>query len=142
MKRVKNFRPTYDYTDEEPISGNYYPVTSRIYISNEDDDSRFAVLNDRAQGGSSLDSGEIELMIHRSTAMLQNNEILDEGLARGRHWATFGGVSDEDGKTRAVLERDLALRKLLEPWMFLSEISGGENLRDSIRLEVVTKPKF
>ncbi|XP_031355719.1 lysosomal alpha-mannosidase-like [Photinus pyralis] len=63
VKRTRNTRPTYAYTNEQPISGNYYPVTSRIAIKDEEKDISVAILNDRSQGGSSLKSGEIELMV-------------------------------------------------------------------------------
>lgn len=70
VKRVINFRETYNYTNEEPISGNYYPVTSNILIKdknpenhNEVEDLEFSILSDRAQGGSSLNDGQIEIMV-------------------------------------------------------------------------------
>lgn len=47
----------------EQISGNYYPVTSKLVIRDEAADVELAVLTDRAQGGSSLKDGEIELMV-------------------------------------------------------------------------------
>ena len=49
----------------EPVSGNYYPVNSRILISDPESKHTLVVLNDRSQGGSSLKDGEIELMVHR-----------------------------------------------------------------------------
>lgn len=61
MERIRNFRWTYPYTGEEPQTANYYPVTSRITI--KDEELQFSVLNDRAQGGSSLASGQLELMV-------------------------------------------------------------------------------
>lgn len=63
IKRVRNYRETYNYTDEEPVSGNYYPVTSRIAIRDTEENVELALLNDRAQGGSSLKDGEVELMV-------------------------------------------------------------------------------
>lgn len=63
LKRVRDYRPTYNYTNEEPVSGNYYPVTSKILLVDEGVGTQFAVLNDRAQGGTSLASGELELMV-------------------------------------------------------------------------------
>lgn len=51
----------------ENISGNYYPVNSRILISRNEDLSQngqsLVVLNDRSQGGTSMNDGEIELMV-------------------------------------------------------------------------------
>lgn len=61
LKRKKNHRDTWDVALMEPISGNYYPVTTKIAI--EDATKRFAVLTDRAQGGSSLSDGSVELMV-------------------------------------------------------------------------------
>lgn len=63
LKRVRNFRETYDYTDDEPVAGNYYPITARIVVKDEEQDITLVVLNDRAQGGSSLKDGDIEIMV-------------------------------------------------------------------------------
>lgn len=60
MKRVRNKR-SYTAKIVEPIAGNYYPVTTKIAI--EDGKQRMAVLTDRAQGGSSLHDGTVELMV-------------------------------------------------------------------------------
>eukprot|EP01105_Mastigella_eilhardi_P016133 TRINITY_DN3694_c0_g1_i2.p1 TRINITY_DN3694_c0_g1~~TRINITY_DN3694_c0_g1_i2.p1 ORF type:complete len:572 (+),score=129.72 TRINITY_DN3694_c0_g1_i2:1831-3546(+) len=48
---------------ENPISGNYYPVSSAGYI--KDFENTFAVLTDRGQGIASLETGSLELMVHR-----------------------------------------------------------------------------
>lgn len=61
MQRRRNHRETWNLTLLEDVAGNYYPVTAKIAI--EDDTRRFAILNDRAQGGSSLADGSIELMV-------------------------------------------------------------------------------
>ena len=61
LERKINYRPTWKVKLEEPISGNYYPVTAKISI--KDEKSRLSALTDRAQGGSSLKDGEIELMV-------------------------------------------------------------------------------
>lgn len=63
LKRIRDFRPTWNLELEEPISGNYYPVTSKILIRDEKQNMEVAVLTDRAQGGSSLKDGQIELMV-------------------------------------------------------------------------------
>lgn len=64
LKRVKNYRPTWNLELEEPISGNYYPVTSKIAIKDKEKQLKLNVLTDRAQGGSSLQDGVIELMVN------------------------------------------------------------------------------
>ena len=52
-----------DPVASEPISANYYPVNTALYI--EDNTRSFSVLVDRSQGGSSLNDGSVELMIQR-----------------------------------------------------------------------------
>lgn len=32
LERVKDYRPTWNYSNVETVSGNYYPVNSRIWI--------------------------------------------------------------------------------------------------------------
>lgn len=65
LKRVLNYRPSFALKENsENVSGNYYPITSRITLS--DNGTRFSVLNDRSQGGTSLQNGQIELMVHLS----------------------------------------------------------------------------
>lgn len=61
---LRRTRKTLDYwnnTLAEEIAGNYYPVTAKIAI--EDDNNRLAILNDRSQGGTSLFDGTIDLMV-------------------------------------------------------------------------------
>jgi len=65
QKRVFNSRPTWNLSVSQPASGNYYPVQSAIYIQDQTTQERLAVIPDRAQGGASLQTGSIELMIHR-----------------------------------------------------------------------------
>ena len=47
---------------------DYYPVTAMISVSDEEEE--MVVLGDRAQGGTSLEDGCIELMLHRSVKNL------------------------------------------------------------------------
>lgn len=63
LKRVLNYRSSFNLKENvENVSGNYYPITSRITLT--DMRTQFSVLNDRSQGGSSLRDGEIELMVY------------------------------------------------------------------------------
>ncbi|SPP90241.1 blast:Lysosomal alpha-mannosidase, partial [Drosophila guanche] len=64
IKRVKDKREDFNPDlGRQPISGNYYPIVSRIAL--EDSNKRIALLNDRAQGGTSMQNGQLELMLHR-----------------------------------------------------------------------------
>ena len=77
QKRVLNYRPTWDLELIEPVAGNYYPVNSMIEI--HDDQKAMEIIIDRAQGGSSLNEGEIELMLQRRL-YLDDYKGLNEGL--------------------------------------------------------------
>lgn len=69
IKRKLYRRSDYEYdATQEPVASNYYPVTSKITIMDENRDLKVSVLNDRSQGGSSLNDGDIELMV--STILL------------------------------------------------------------------------
>ena len=63
QRRVRNQRPSFNRTLDDPIASNYYPLTSAAYL--QDDNSLFGVLVDRAQGAASLQDGKLEVMLHR-----------------------------------------------------------------------------
>ncbi|KAG9337365.1 hypothetical protein JZ751_028785 [Albula glossodonta] len=60
---MRDFRPTWDLKQTEPIAGNYYPINSRMYI--KDKEQQLTVVTDRSQGGSSILDGSLEIMLHR-----------------------------------------------------------------------------
>lgn len=35
LQRTRDYRPTWNYNVTEPVSGNYYPVNSRIWIKDQ-----------------------------------------------------------------------------------------------------------
>lgn len=70
QQRIKDHRNTWTLnTTWEPVSQNYYPVNTRILIKDEDEKGTnhraFALITDRSCGGSSLNQGGIEIMVHR-----------------------------------------------------------------------------
>jgi len=79
QKRILNYRPTWNASIDEPVSGNYYPIQSTIYIEDSTTHERLAVLPDRAQGGSSINQGSIELLIHRRL-LLDDARGVEENL--------------------------------------------------------------
>ncbi|XP_077291379.1 lysosomal alpha-mannosidase-like isoform X2 [Arctopsyche grandis] len=132
LKRILNKRPTWKLDVHEPVSGNYYPVTSMISIKDESSKKSLFVLTDRSQGGSSLKDGQIELMVHRR--LLHDDafgveEALNEtenglGLvARGTHYLVIG--KDDDNVPPLVFSKILALSKLLQPAVLFT---SGDNL--------------
>jgi lysosomal alpha-mannosidase len=125
LKRVRNFRPTWNYTITEPTSGNYYPVNSRIFICDEKQDIQMTVLNDRSQGGTSPIDGSVELMVHRRLLHDDGFGVGDplsepgfdgKGLViRGKFWLLFSSIKDA-----AKQHRDIAQRLFLEPLITFS----------------------
>ncbi|XP_058121283.1 lysosomal alpha-mannosidase-like [Anopheles ziemanni] len=129
LRRVRNKRETWNLDLAEPISGNYYPVTNKIVI--DDGSYRLALLNDRAQGGSSLSDGQLELMVHRR--LLRDDrfgvgEALNEtqygtGLvARGKIFLLFGQYTNSISQrpTQAAKERFLQNKIHLPSWVFIA----------------------
>ena len=51
----RDSRPTWKLNQTEPVAGNYYPVNIGLYI--KDENAQLTILNDRAQGGASLEDG-------------------------------------------------------------------------------------
>jgi lysosomal alpha-mannosidase len=35
LERIRDYRPTWNYSINEPVSGNYYPINSRIWIKDQ-----------------------------------------------------------------------------------------------------------
>jgi len=75
-ERIRNYRKTWDYKVTEPVSGNYYPVNSRIFI--KDSSAQLTVMTDRSHGGTSIQDGSLELMLHRR---LLHDDFLGVGEA-------------------------------------------------------------
>lgn len=93
------------------VGGNYYPINCHISVKDETVDKQLTMLVDRAQGGSSLNDGQLELMIHRrhvEEGNAENHEVLDEtaygvGLAvRGTHLLVLSNISDSAKLTRSL----------------------------------------
>ncbi|KAH0971088.1 hypothetical protein GBA52_023244 [Prunus armeniaca] len=84
IKRVRDYRPDWPLSVNQPVAGNYYPLNLGIYTL--DKKSEFSVLVDRATGGSSIEDGEVELMLHRRTLYDDSRgvgEALDEIVCAG-----------------------------------------------------------
>ncbi|CAF3547776.1 unnamed protein product [Rotaria sp. Silwood1] len=93
LERIRDYRPTWNYSKIETVSGNYYPINSRIWI--KESNRQFTILTDRSEGGSSIHDGSIEIMLHRRTLHDDalgvdeplNETAFDNGLVvRGKHF--------------------------------------------------------
>lgn len=128
IRRKRNERDTWTPNLLEKVAGNYYPLTAKIAI--EDQKTRMAVLVDRAQGGSSLKDGSIEIMIHRrllhddafGVEEALNETAFGSGLiVRGQHYLVLGPPTGGIPSTKAQ-ERFLQMEKLLPNWLFFSNV--------------------
>jgi hypothetical protein len=140
LKRKRNFRPSWILNVTEPVAGNYFPVNAAIYV--QDDSAALAVVTDRSQGGSSLQDGSIELMVHRRTLVDDHrgvNEALNEtdgdmtpcppygngtrygeGLVvRGKHRILVGK------RTGATLSRSVMDSAFADPLVLVGSDSGS-----------------
>ena len=63
VKRERDKRETWQLNSTEPVSQNYYPVNTRMFV--KDRQNQMTVLTDRSQGGTSMKDGQIEIMLHR-----------------------------------------------------------------------------
>ncbi|ERE78954.1 lysosomal alpha-mannosidase [Cricetulus griseus] len=109
LKRRHDYRPTWKLNQTEPVAGNYYPVNTRIYIS--DGHMQLTVVTDRSQGGSSLKDGSLELMVHRRLLADDGRGVeealIESGAAstvRGRHFVLLSSVSDAAARHRLLAE--------------------------------------
>jgi len=106
VKRTINSRDSFQYNVTELVAGNYYPVNSHIYLKDQKEHKQLNILVDRAQGGASLEEGQIELMVHRRLFyddLMGVEEALDEKqsngngiVVRGTHFLMLGGNAESD----------------------------------------------
>uniref|UniRef100_A0A8C7L2Z0 Lysosomal alpha-mannosidase n=1 Tax=Oncorhynchus kisutch TaxID=8019 RepID=A0A8C7L2Z0_ONCKI len=119
LQRRKDYRPTWNLRQSEPIAGNYYPINSRAYI--KDDKDQLTVVTDRSQGGGSIQDGSLEIMLHRrllyddvrgvGEPLNETSDIYPEGLVvRGRHLLSLSPPA-----MAADTHRPLAQEVVLQP---------------------------
>ncbi|NXL54772.1 MA2B1 mannosidase, partial [Podilymbus podiceps] len=131
LERRRDYRPTWNLSQTEPVAGNYYPVNSRIFI--KDKKFQLTVLTDRSQGGSSIFDGSLELMVHRRL-LYDDNRGVGEPLAelgadkqglvvRGRHLVLLDTV-----ESAADRHRLLAQELFMAPYTVLAP-GGGPSYR-------------
>ncbi|XP_067620208.1 lysosomal alpha-mannosidase [Eurosta solidaginis] len=128
ITRNRDHRDTWKVKLLERTAGNYYPITTKIAL--EDENARMAILTDRAQGGTSLGAGSLELMVHRrllhddafGVGEALNETAYGEGLvARGKHYLIVGSSSKQTSRTTQAIERFTQLHFLLPLWSFFSD---------------------
>ncbi len=153
IDRVVNHRDTFKLNVTEPIASNVVNVNSVISI--KDDKRQFMVLNDRSQGGTSLDSGLIDIFVHRRLlgfdypggGMGPNGEPLNETRIFGwhapdtRYWYRDGPGIVVRGKHRVgitSIEHAAKMYRVQSEKMFRSillgfDVNGGINNVNSFK---------
>ncbi|XP_076655119.1 lysosomal alpha-mannosidase II isoform X1 [Halictus rubicundus] len=135
LKRQRSYRPSWNLKLEEPVAGNYYPVTSKIALEDKSRYQRLSVITDRAQGGTSMRDGEIELMVHRrllhddafGVGEALNEEAFGTGLVvRGSHYLYGGSTKNLDSFMLA--EKTLQLETVLRPWTLVTPFPYGSTI--------------
>ncbi|XP_043485751.1 lysosomal alpha-mannosidase isoform X1 [Polistes fuscatus] len=126
LKRKRDYRPTWNLKLYEPIAGNYYPITTKMYLKDKNKPLKLSVFTDRSQGGTSMKNGELELMLHRrllkddafGVGEALNEVAYNTGLVvRGIHYVYGGSTKNLDDFT--LKEKKLTLELALRPSIFV-----------------------
>uniref|UniRef100_A0A8K9X3W4 Alpha-mannosidase n=1 Tax=Oncorhynchus mykiss TaxID=8022 RepID=A0A8K9X3W4_ONCMY len=132
LQRRKDYRPTWNLRQSEPIAGNYYPINSRAYI--KDDKDQLTVVTDRSQGGGSIQDGSLEIMLHRrllyddvrgvGEPLNEMSDIYPEGLVvRGRHLLSLSPPATA-ADTHRPLAQEFSSLPLSQPYWRRFKFSG------------------
>ena len=98
MRRIKDFRGSFNYTKDELIADNFYPVNSAISIRSRNNisydptetdyktinshDPMITIFNDRSQSGAALETGQLLLDLNR-WSVGNDRRGLDENIREG-----------------------------------------------------------
>ena len=104
-QRRKNHRSNYELNVTEPIASNTVPVNGMIEIS--DASRSFVVYNDRAQGGTSLRPGVVDLWLHRR---LVGVDYSGGGGVEPLNETTQGTITGPDGLATERLGPGIVVR--------------------------------
>jgi lysosomal alpha-mannosidase len=139
LQRKRDYRPTWNLNQTEKIAGNYYPINSRIFIKDEGEghNRQLTLVTDRSHGGSSIQDGSIEVMLHRRTLCddaLGVGEPLNEKGSDGKPMIAKGVISLIFNTTSqsARLHRELAHHINNRPLLLFSNesVNSISNLID------------
>ena len=94
IERIRDYRATWDYQVNQPVSGNYYPVNAGMYV--KDRNQQLSILVDRSQGGGSVQDTSLELMIQRRLLVDDSRGVgeplneTDSGITPYPDWDRWG----------------------------------------------------
>ncbi|CDW90125.1 glycosyl hydrolases family 38 protein [Stylonychia lemnae] len=150
QKRVLNYRPTWNFSNFDSVTPNYYPINSAIAVRDAKQQTQMTVMNSRPQGGSVLKPGRIELMHNRRMYVddrrgmgepLNETNQYDQGIwVTSNYYLHVFNMSHEHSAQRAKqVHQDEPLQyffnfnynlnpKLIDPDM--KRLPSGKELRD------------
>ena len=105
QQRIRDRRASWNLTLTEPVASNYYPIVSTIRLLDASSNLSLYVLNDRANGGSSLHDGEVELMLHRRLGGLDEQQFGHGLVIRGSHSLLLGDDRQSASDARLLQNR-------------------------------------
>ena len=95
IRRRRNFRPQWNFSNTEAAAGNYAPVATAVHLA--DADHQLTVLVDSPVGAASLADGTLELMLHRR--VLHDDHLgVDEALNETQFVSPYVACWDCGGK--------------------------------------------
>jgi len=113
IPRKLDWRESWKLNQTEPVAGNYYPVTTSIFI--KDDDAQLTLLTDVAQAGSGcVREGELEMMVHRDL-LVDDNRGVGEPLNETEFITPYVGKHQGQHYGRGLVVRGRHLLTLTNP---------------------------
>ena len=76
LRRRRNFRPTWNFSQTESVAGNYYPINAAVALTDATT-AQLTLLVDRASGAGSIADGALEVMVHRRVLQVSEGEVHD-----------------------------------------------------------------
>ena len=112
QKRVKDYRPDFTLETKMKVNDNYYPINSAIAMRDLAKNVQVTVMNQHSQGGSSIETGSIELMQNRRLLHDDNKGVTDplnemqpdgRGIAvNTKYFVSFTDLSTQKSVQRKV----------------------------------------
>ena len=160
QRRQRDYRPSWQLKQTEPVAGNYFPINTAAFV--RDAEAQLTILTDGSQGGASLASGQIELMVHRRL-LKDDARGVGEPLNETEHASPYTGrgpnqggahsgralivrgthyVSLEPAASAAAVWRPLMDRVYAKPLVAFAPAAGAPERSTSSALRVPLPPNL
>ncbi|KAM5194048.1 epididymis-specific alpha-mannosidase isoform 2-T3 [Mantella aurantiaca] len=135
--QIRDFK-TYD---KNMVARNYYPMVRTAYI--EDENTRLVLMAERSHGVSSLDNGQVEIMLHRRLwnnmewDLNYNLTLNDTSVVRPTLWLMMGSKAE----TSSLYQR-LGLSLEHKPLVMFIPFKGKSVTEEKSAVPVVLPPNI